>query len=277
MMTSDATTANQGMIVGRTIGHQVSEIMTPWPILLTLDQANVCDPTILQKAKEQSITFLPVMSDERVVGMAQCDQAGTPVATPLSSDWFIASDTWILELLDLFAAKPDRVFLVMGSRHVIGLVAPADLNKIPARASVYLLSATVERALAGLIGDVIGNDEASLEEYLPQGRFKKLVEEKAKARVDNLDLPLLHYTYVTDLVEIVAGHEVLRSTLGYKSKGQAKKALNFGDLRNGVSHLTRNLVTRRDDIQHINEACNTLIALSRKINQHRGSTEEASL
>ena len=218
-------TTEQRMTIGRTIGHRVSEIMTPWSALLTIDEQRFDDQDVLREAEALGITYVPVVSGEHVVGLLQLERGELPMRTQLSSDWFVVADTWVLELLDLFAMVPDRVFLVMGSRRVAGLVAPADLNKVPARASVYLLTATIEHALANLVRQEIGDDEVALASFLAPSRLEKLREQQVDARRGDLEMPLLNYTYLEDLATIVSKHAGLCSRLGFTSANHAKREL----------------------------------------------------
>ena len=258
-------TTEQRMTIGRTVGQRVSEIMTPWSALLTIDEQRLDDQDVLREAEALGITYVPIVAREGVVGLLQVERGVPPIRTQLSSDWFVVADTWVLELLDLFATIPDRVFLVMGSRRVAGMVAPADLNKVPARASVYLLTASIERALADLIRKHVGDDEAALANYLTSNRINKLRQQQAVTKPGDLELPLLHYAYLEDLVTILSKHQVLRRKLGYSSRKAVEEEFDFRQVRNAVSHLTGSLVVSRKDIATVNDTCEKLINLGQKI------------
>ncbi len=224
---------------------------------------------VLQRAMDDAVTYLPVRRESQIAGLVRRDGLTISDTIPLTADWLIAADTPILHLIELFAEKSDRVFLVLQSSKIIGLVAPADLNKVPARASIYLLTAQFEAELAQLVRDMLQEDEAILEQYLSADNIKKIRDEHTKAKAGDLGLSLYYFLYLADLMTIAARHEGLRQHLGLRSRSHADSEFDFADLRNRVSHLTGLLLTSRDELQLINAACSKIIRLSSMMNKSR--------
>lgn len=251
--------------LNRSIGYTVREIATPFDKLYCWSaQSQPSD--VLEQARRDRVTYLPVREGSQIVAIARREELSIAEILPLTADWLIAADTPILHLIELFAEQVDRVFLVLQSSKIIGLVAPADLNKVPARASIYLLTAQFEAELAVLVRNTLQEDEQLLERLLTPENIIKIRTEHAKANASDIGLSLYYYLYLADLMTIVAKHEGLRKCLGLKSRSHADSQLDFAEIRNKVSHLTGMLITSRDDLKILNEACSKIIRLSEAMN-----------
>ena len=68
----------------------------------------------------------------------------------LTRPWVVSSDTTIPDLLGLFVETERPGFLVLHGQTVVGLVTPADFNKMPARIYFYNLIGKLEIELADL-------------------------------------------------------------------------------------------------------------------------------
>ncbi len=246
--------------INRRIGYTVEEITTPTEDLLCWDQSELTGEDRIRSAEAHKITFLPVTLDGEIVGITSIQSLKQGVSyQSLTDDWFLDAEMPILELLERFANTPDRIYFVRKSSQLVGLVAPADLNKLAARASVYLLVASFEIELTETVRMRVGSDDEIVAKYLPPDRLKKLNEERQKTKKGDLELGLIHYLYLDDLITIVQKHDELRQAFGFESKTQAKEALSFKAVRNPVSHLNSLLIESRQDIQKVNDACHRLI------------------
>ncbi|MBZ0301177.1 MAG: hypothetical protein K8J31_15625 [Anaerolineae bacterium] len=256
----------------REIGYQVIDIATP-VALLTCWEAEQAREDIVRCACENNLTYIPVRDSKRITGIVsrRALEAGEAPSS-LTSDWLITTDTTILEVIELFAEQPDRVFLVLQSSRIVGLVAPADLNKIPARASVYLLVAHFEAELMRLIKRVLP-DEADYRACFTDNRWKKLHQLRTEFASKDFELDLLHCLYASDMERIVSKADRLRDALGYANEKSAERALEgFQDIRNRVSHPTRPLVASRGELVKLNETCRRLIDLNQRIARANGTT-----
>ena len=116
-------------------GYTVLDIATPLA-QLTCWRINEPRDEVVAAAHAHNLTYIPVLDEGGVCGViSRAQLAAGGAALPLTADWLLATDTRVLELIKLFAQQPQRIFLVLQSSAIVGLVAPADLNKIPARAS----------------------------------------------------------------------------------------------------------------------------------------------
>ncbi len=249
----------------RSLGYAVREIITPIDDLVLWSD----DPLMQQDAlQNRFITHFPVRVDGKITGMVRREGEAVGAFMPLTAEWLIAADTPILHLIDLFDQNADRVFLVLQSSQIIGLVAPADLNKIPARASIYLLTAQFEDKLAKLVRRTLNEDEVVLEQLLSAENMQKVREEHAKAKASDLGLSLYYFLYLADLMTLAAKHPDLRARLKLRSRSHADAELRFTELRNRVSHPSGLLIKSRAELGEINLACSKIIRLSMAMKEH---------
>ncbi len=250
--------------MSREIGYNVIAIATPISEL-TCWEAGQPRAEIIDHAAIHNLTYIPARTGDRITGMItrKALEAGDS-PTSLTADWLVTTDTPILEIIQLFAHQPEHVFLVLQSSRIVGLVAPADLNKIPARASVYLLVAHFEAELARLIRQVIPNDD-DYRPFFSAERWARLQTEKANAASQDINLDLLHHMYISDLVLIARKHDGIRDMLGFRNSTQARKALRFKRLRDAVSHPTSPLLTARSELGKLNDNCHQLITLNQRL------------
>ncbi len=244
--------------------YTVLDIATPLE-QLTCWRADEPRDAVVAAADAHNLSYVPVMNDNGVCGIiSQVDLAAGAAPRPLTADWLLATDTGVLELIGLFAQRPQRVFLVLQASAVVGLVTPADLNKIPARASVYLLVAHFEMELARLLRLVI-DGEGDYRPFFTAARWQKLQEDKRSRARGDVELDLLQMMELGDLVDIARKHDGVRRLLGFASNSQCRKAMDLQGIRNRISHPTRPLIERREDLADLNDACERLGDLHRRI------------
>jgi hypothetical protein len=246
------------------LGYTVIDIATP-AAALTCWESGQPRAEITAFAHQHNLTYIPVRNGQQITGIITREalhNGAEPMR--LTADWLIAADTPILELIELLAHQPDRVFLVLQASRIVGLTAPADLNKIPARASVYLLIAEFEAELARLIRRVLP-DDAQLEPYFSADRWARLQAEKRRAANRDIELDLLHHMYISDLVLIARKNDQIRAALGFANSTQAKNALKFKTLRDAVSHPTSPLVAARSELPELHARCHRLLELNQRM------------
>ncbi|HLV34623.1 MAG TPA: hypothetical protein VKY59_05910, partial [Spirillospora sp.] len=87
----------------REIGYKVIDIATP-ANQLTCWEAGQSREDILRCARENNLTYIPVRERNRITGIiARTALEAGEEPCYLTSDWLIATDTTILELIELFA------------------------------------------------------------------------------------------------------------------------------------------------------------------------------
>ena len=245
-------------------GYTVLDIATPLAEL-TCWRHGEPRQAVVDAAVAHNLTYLPVLDATGVCGIISRDALAAGAApSPLTADWLLATDTSILEVIRLFAQQPQRVFLVLQASAVAGLVAPADLNKIPARAGVYLLVARFEMELARLLRLALA-DEGDFRPFFTAARWRKLQDDRRRQARGDVELDLLQMMELGDMIDIARKHEPLRQSLGFASNSQCRKAMDLQGIRNRISHPTRPLIERREDLAGLNDACERLTDLHRRI------------
>jgi len=216
-------------------------LMTPRKELLTWERGTYLS-TLRTEAKQRRFDLVPVTKDDRIVGVLY-GEAIEP--EPLTDRWLVSRDTGIPDLLTLFVESERPGFLVFHRQDVVGLVTPADLNKLPARAYFYNLIGELELALAACVRHHYKGDMDGLLLTLSEERRQKIGSQKSILIQGNADIDPVQLLHLSDLVNIVAKREDLRARLGFSSRNAAKEALNgLVDLRNQTMHLVRPLLER---------------------------------
>jgi len=95
------------------------------------DQSELSPPR--KEAEKENYDLLPVIQGERVTGVLRV-KAETDTPEPLTNEWLVSCDTEIPNLIELFTTSEKPGFFVLQRQDVIGLVTPADLNKVQAGA-----------------------------------------------------------------------------------------------------------------------------------------------
>jgi hypothetical protein len=256
--------------VNRNIGYTAREIATPITNLLCWTEGNDVQ-NLQQEAHAEGFTVLPVLESGEIIGeitlesLTDTTQQNKPKHNTIHHQHLIAADTPILHLIELFAVAPKQHFYVLGSSKIIGMVTPADLNKVHARASFYLLVAHFESLLTEFITTRYGGQQEHLARYLSENRIDKAVRIRQQDQQSDLDLPLIHYVNLVDLITLVAKHAELRGLLGFENRKQVESAFSFSHVRNAVAHVNNLLVTSHEDIQRINQDCKDMIKYRQRI------------
>lgn len=213
-------------------------LMTPASELVTWDTETDFSEVASTSGYDR-YDIVPVREAGRIAGVRA---KGDTEVHSLTREWLISADTSVPALIDLFIETGKPGYLVLHEQEIVGLVTPADLNKIPARSFFYLLIGELEMALANWISARIpsGNELLS---HLGDEAAEKYAKKLDQLREGNADVRLTELLLLSDLLTIVEEDEALYTFLGYPSKKQAKKDLGgLNDLRNSTMHAARTLV-----------------------------------
>jgi len=229
----------------------VDTLMTPRRDLLVwergTDRSAVC-----AEAAERHFDIVPIVEGDRIVGVLPLE---TMAPEPLTDRWLVSRDTGIPDLITLFAATGRPALLVFSLQDVIGLVAPADLNQLPARTCLYNLIGELEMNLALLIRQCYVDHPEQALLALSEGRQRAVQERRCKQAEGDTDVDPVQLLDLSDLIDIVAKQEVLRSRLGFPSRNSAEDSLNtLVDLRHRVMHPVRSILrSLPQDLQKLAE------------------------
>lgn len=222
----------------------VETLMTPCGDLLSWEYGT--DLSALRaKAKQQRFDLIPVTEGDRIVGLL-CGEAEEP--EPLTDQWLVSRDTGIHDLLNLFVESGRPGFLVFHRQDVVGLVTPADLNRLPARVYFYNLIGELELALAAYIRRHFAHDPDGILLALSEKRRKDVKEQERGLVKGNVDIDVVEQLYLSDLIDIVEKTDSLRSGLGFPSRKAAHGALGgLNELRRQTMHLVTPVLKRVPD------------------------------
>ncbi|MEJ2734419.1 MAG: hypothetical protein P8189_12775 [Anaerolineae bacterium] len=219
----------------------VETLMTPRRVLFTGEQgADLA--RVRSEAGRRRFDLVPMTHGGRIVSVLPVE-AREP--EPLIDRRLVCRDTAISDLLGLFVESGRPGFLVFWRPDVVGLVTPADLNKLPAQIYLHHLIGEVELALARRIQGYFSDDPSQLLHMLSAKRRKELEDYLAMLAEGNVDVDPMQLLRLSDVINIAAKHEDLRAELGFSSRRATEKALGgLNDLRNRTMHPVRPLLER---------------------------------
>jgi hypothetical protein len=208
--------------------------MTPREALLTCQKGSDFS-TVCVDAQRKGFDVVPVTENERITGVLLTKVASSQ---PLTHEWLVSNDTGIVDLLNLFVESGRPGFLVFRRQEAVGLVTPADFNKLPARVCLYNLIAELEVALVAFVSSMQQFHPALSEEISLAVEDRKRLLKSGDADVEPAQLLCL-----SDFVNIIVKQEILRKPLGFQSRTKAEDLLNgLVDLRNRIMHPTRQIL-----------------------------------
>jgi hypothetical protein len=197
---------------------------------------------VRSEAKQRRFDLVPITRDGRIIGVLRVEY-GEP--EPLTDRWLVSRDTPIPDLLGLFVESGQPGFLVLWRQDVVGLVTPADLNKLPARIYLYHLIGEVELALASRIRSHFTDDPSQLLQMLSEKRRNEIESYLAMLAEGNVYVDPMQLLRLSDVINIAAKDETLRAELGFPSRRATENALGgLNDLRNRTMHPVRPLLER---------------------------------
>lgn len=239
----------------------VETLMTPRDTLYTWEQGKAHNET-------QPFDLVPMTRNDQIVGISV---TGSHREHPLTRDWLVSADTSVPDLLDLFVDTAKPGFLVLQRQEIVGVVTPADLNKMPARAYLYHVIGRLEMMLANWVDREL--QPAEITARLSKKRREKVVEKHSQLVEGNVDIKIIETLYLSDLITIVEKGQNLREQLGYPSRSAAHRDLGgLNRLRNKAMHpvnpvlrtLPKDLVKLHERVLRTREMLGKLKALSDK-------------
>lgn len=215
----------------------------------------------------------PVTQSGRVVGVATRKTLGAAATVreavrPLSDGMMISGDTPLGAVPALLATEP--FLFVVDQARIAGFVTSWDLNKQPARAHLYLLLAQLEMSLAALLRRRYGREQRAMIELLDPDRGQKIQGRFRKARRDDRESDIAALLDFQDLFDIAGADEYLRRRLGFQTpEAWANAVSGFGTTREGVMHLTGELVGGRLRLEELIDIEHRARAFARSIGRVR--------
>ena len=248
----------------------VETIMTGRDQFLTWD-GNAPLATLWEEATQIQVDTIPIEHQGQIVSVLRRGQ-DTPV--PLTPEWLVSRDTAIPDVVQLFAEKRTPCLFVFFRQEVIGIVTPADLNKLPARTYFYNLLAELEMTIAEIVRRQYGTKQDNILNLL--GKQDELDEIKQKMAESDLSIDIVHWLDLSDLVNLACKNDILRKSLGFPSAKQVGKKMNgLVDMRHDIMHPVRLILDDYTGIERLNERIQrTLTILNRLTTSRNGTTVE---
>lgn len=210
--------------------------------------------SVRDEFKEKHYDLIPVSENNRIVGVLRTytDNVEPEI---LTTDWLVSRDTPISHLLAIFTDSSHPGLFVIHGQDLVGLVTPADLNKLPARVYFYNLIGELELALLGWVQNYFAQDAMKIISALSEKRQKEIIELQAQLAQGDVDVTATELLYLSDLVNICVKQAKFRDELGFSSRNGAEETLNsLVHLRNSTMHLVRPLLERiSEDLPQLNQ------------------------
>src|SRR5690606_12367748 len=96
---------------------------------------------------------------------------------------------------------------------------------------------------------------------LKNERIETLKRYQEKAREKDIDLPLLHYAGLGDLIKIIANNKKLTDLMPKQFEYINEKQDTIIEMRNSIAHVGNMLVNSRDDLKPINSNLHSIISV----------------
>lgn len=221
----------------------VETIMTPrGQFLQWCDDEPLAE--VWEKANLLNLDVIPIVKQGEIQAVF-CRGNDKPML--LDSDRFVSHNQSIPTALQLLGNdnKPPFLFVTF-QRTVVGLITPADFNKLAARTYFYNLLAELEMKLAALSLRFFKGNQSDLLQRLEEiyresekgrERLEEIYTRLHKTQQSNNEINIVHMLYLTDFINLVCRSEKFRDGLGFSSRSNAEKQLNgLVQLRNDTMH-----------------------------------------
>jgi hypothetical protein len=187
--------------------------------------------------------IIPVTEQGKITGFMTKDK---PFETKtIEKSWFVTRDTPISDLVNLFIETGKPAFFVLYRHEIVGVLTPADLNKLPARIYIYSLIGDVELMLSELIHHQPGISRNDILNVIGTERAKEILTSIDELQKQNVDIDIIQVLYLSDMLTIVQKIPALRERLGFSSRKKAEYGLSgINDLRNKTMHLVKPVLSR---------------------------------
>jgi len=189
---------------------------------------------------------IPVTKNDEIIGFMTKDKPFE--IQSIEKGWFVTRDTPISDLVNLFTETKRPAFFVFYRHEIVGILTPADLNKLPARTYIYSLIGDVELMLSELIRSEASISQNDILKNIGNGRASEIQKSLSKLQTQNVDIEVIQLLYLSDLLTIVQKIPILRERLGFSSRKKAEKGLSgINELRIRTMHLVKPVLSKMPD------------------------------
>jgi hypothetical protein len=235
----------------------VETLMTPREDLLVWDRVEPIEH-VWAEADKLKIDTIPVTGKKN----GQIDavlQRGMDDPVPLTYDWLITRDSSVPGLIKVLEERKKQCLLVLAGQDVVGLVTPADLNKLAARTYFYNVLAELEMTLAGHVRRLFPEKEKDklLETLKP--KKKRLEEIARKVQASKYEIDVVHALYLPEMISLIRSDHILWSRMGFPSGDEEGTAIKrVKDFRNNIMHPENPLLSNGTGIDELKKSIDQL-------------------
>jgi hypothetical protein len=157
--------------------------------------------------------------------------------------------TPIRDVIKGFATEHRLFYFLVGRNNIVGLISVANLNSRPVKVYLFGLLSELEMGLGELIrGAVSEEDLVAMVGTEPNHGKGETIQDRFQADRDRgLDAHFVEYLQLSDLIAI-ARKRKLYLDLGYSGKSFQDGLEPLVNLRHGVCHPNRSIVTPVDSV-----------------------------
>jgi hypothetical protein len=244
----------------------VETIMTPRSDFLIWTNATPVEQW--QKARELQIDTIPIAKNGDIKEFFYRDFQEPILIYP---DYSIPHGTLITEVVKKFGVFNNQpkhsVLFVTYENVIVGLVTPADLNKMSARTYYYTLIAELEMTLAGAIRHYFKDSQESIKNRL---NSKDVQDIEVQMKENDQKIDIVHFLQLSQLLKIIQKEPELYKQIGFKSGKEVKTDLGgLVDFRHNVAHPVRMILDDKQGILGLNKYLTRLRDVIGKINKSK--------
>lgn len=178
------------------------------------------------------------------------------VKQPISEEVTISDN----EQIHNYFLKWKEPLFVTKQNEVVGIVTPADLNKIPSKMVFYILISSFEELLIKSIKS-LNVTPKKIKGYIGFTRWWDALGRYIQAREENFGLSWIECLNTRDLIDIACSNRSIRKLLNYSREIEARESLkSLAFLRNKVMHAgyiiiqnEKQLIKRRAEYRRIRQ------------------------
>lgn len=160
-------------------------------------------------------------------------------------------NTSLRETIKRLAIESRNFFFLEEDGEIVGLISIANLNC--RQVTLFILGLMVELEVR-MSEAFARNSDEQVEKILAQScsdkRLQDITSRSQEDQRKGLDIPLIEYVYLSDLMRMAVTSELFEQ-LGYSKQKFESVAGSLIDLRNSAAHPTRSLIRPNHSVQKL--------------------------
>jgi hypothetical protein len=206
--------------------------------------------------KAHRFDVLPIVASSVVTEYFRTDELNTYTSISrmdITHRDVIPFDTRLRDVIRGFALDSRRFYFLSNNRRIVGLLPVANLNCRAVKVYLFSLLAELEIQMGRFVLKYVS--EPDLLRMTLRGPAKPKHETVRRQydtdKANGLDLPIVEYLYLSDLINIVAAKK-LYSHLGFSGRKRFEECLGpVNSLRSAVAHPSRSLISNEKSCKRL--------------------------